>query len=243
MKEINNYENLRKLLKFESKDDYYFLQIIQRRKDNLGMKCDARGIKSYYIISLEMLDDLMDEIINLCKFFNARAYLNVNVRSWKTSVIKTVSNLVDRLGSDSLVRSNSIFDRVSSSCQKTNLGKDKLWVIDIDKIGITENELEDITNVINKVSPDLGNKVKCINPTKSGYHIITSPFNVSEFRKIHSDSDIEIKKSEVPTLLYMQVDNEKNFEYCKLIREYGGRTVPMNLCVKDIDKLMTVNSQ
>lgn len=242
MEVIDNFKNLEEFLKFESKDDYYFLQIIQRRKDNLGMKCDARGIKSYYITSTEMLDDFKEEIINLCHFFNARAYLHVNPRSWKMTVTKTISNLVDRVGSDSLIRSHTVFDRVSSSYQKPNLGKSRLWVIDIDNPDIKMEQIKTITSYIDSIPPisdSSEGKVKCVNPTKSGYHIITSPFNITEFRKTYSDKEIEIKKSESPTLLYMQIDNEKNLEYCKPVVEYGGKVFPITLYVKDIDKLIS----
>ena len=30
---VNNFDLIRNLLKFEDKDDFYFLQIIQRKKD------------------------------------------------------------------------------------------------------------------------------------------------------------------------------------------------------------------
>lgn len=32
---VDNFDLIKSLLKFESKDDFYYLQIIQRSKDNL----------------------------------------------------------------------------------------------------------------------------------------------------------------------------------------------------------------
>jgi hypothetical protein len=59
---VNNLELIKPLLKFESDDDYYFLQILQRKKDNadldkrlMGNNNSARLIKGYYIKSVEHL--------------------------------------------------------------------------------------------------------------------------------------------------------------------------------------------
>lgn len=47
---VDNFEKIRNLLKFENEiDDFYFIQIIQRRKENPGMRKDSKYIKSYLI--------------------------------------------------------------------------------------------------------------------------------------------------------------------------------------------------
>lgn len=226
--EIDNSENLKQFLKFNNKDEYYFLQVIQRRKDNLGMRCDARGIKCYYITSLHMFDRVYPEIKEMCEFFNARAYINVNPRTWSNSITKTISNLVSRLESRDLEGSNTLFDRVSSKYQKPNLKSDRLWIVDIDSEKISMSKVNEVVEVINsKISPN-GNKVKCVNPTRSGYHIITSPFNVSEFRKYYNDkSEIEIPKTENPTLLYIP-NSKKDLRNSDLIQSFKDRKVKLH---------------
>lgn len=239
---IDNSENLKQFLKFESKDDYYFLSIIQRRKDNLGMRCDARGIKNYYITSLKMFEEVYSEIRDMCEFFNARAYIHINPRSWKTSINKTIFNLVERIESTDTVGSNIIFDRVSSKYQKPNLKGDRLWVVDIDSEKMSIGRVNEIVKTINsRISPE-GTKVKCVNPTKSGYHIITSPFNISEFRKYYSDkSEIEVPKTESPTLLYYP-DSKKDLRNSDIIQKFKNEIIKIASygyvgCVIDPDDL------
>lgn len=43
---VDNFELIRTLLKFESKDDFYFIQILQRSKDNPEIGANNRLVKS-----------------------------------------------------------------------------------------------------------------------------------------------------------------------------------------------------
>ena len=65
----NNFEQIRNILKFE--DDYfYFIQIIQRKKENPELGSSNRVIRSYNISSLEKFDKDKDEImINIISFY------------------------------------------------------------------------------------------------------------------------------------------------------------------------------
>ena len=58
----NNFDQIRDLLKFES-DYFYFIQIIQRKKENPELGANNRIIRSYNISSLEKFDKYKDEII------------------------------------------------------------------------------------------------------------------------------------------------------------------------------------
>ena len=87
---INNFEQIKKLLEFRSEDDFYFLQILQRKKDHPagkvnGTNNNSRLIKAYFIKSIEHLEFVEPEIIELCKLFQARAGINLNRRSFKNS--------------------------------------------------------------------------------------------------------------------------------------------------------------
>lgn len=78
--EVDNFDRICKILEFNKKDEFYFLQIIQRKKD--GNVTDTgnngyRTIKTYYIYSVEQLRKKKDKIKELCLKNNARAYINV----------------------------------------------------------------------------------------------------------------------------------------------------------------------
>lgn len=79
-----------KILEFSSPDDFYFVQITKRFKDNKGddrsqgnYHSGAWYGKSWWVHSPEELLELKDEIIDECEKNNARAYITVNPRSEK----------------------------------------------------------------------------------------------------------------------------------------------------------------
>ena len=71
MRAVDNFELIRRFMHFESTDQFYFMQILQRKKDGpgpngivCGTNNKARAIKSYCITSVEMLDRIsIDEEI------------------------------------------------------------------------------------------------------------------------------------------------------------------------------------
>ena len=78
---IDNFDLIEENLKFESNDDFYFLQVIQRKKDgNVTGRGNngARLIKAYYIHSIDYLEEKKQKIIELCQSNNARAYIHLN---------------------------------------------------------------------------------------------------------------------------------------------------------------------
>lgn len=96
-KVVDNFELLKDYMEFNSPDDVYFLQIIKRWKDNKD-KPDADAWKAqgkqqgtyhsgaeylnhYLIHSPQELDNLKSEIMKICSYNNARAYISINSRS------------------------------------------------------------------------------------------------------------------------------------------------------------------
>lgn len=67
---INNFRLIEPLLEFPHKDSFYFLQVLQRKKDHPGVPLggsnnNSRLIKAYYIKSVEKLRVHEEEIIKL----------------------------------------------------------------------------------------------------------------------------------------------------------------------------------
>ena len=99
---IDNFGKIRDMLEFRNKDDFYFLQILQRKKDHVvdkvnGSNNNSRLIKAYYIKNLEHFDFIKPEIIKLCKLFNARAGINLNRRSFYRIVLQQLRKFTDQL--------------------------------------------------------------------------------------------------------------------------------------------------
>ena len=84
--DVDNFEKIKRLLQFDDTGDlFYFIQIMQRKKDGEDIKKNNRIIMNYYITSLDYLNDREDEIKTLCKIYNARAYIGINPGSFKKS--------------------------------------------------------------------------------------------------------------------------------------------------------------
>ena len=87
---VDNFNRISRLINFNSDDDFYFVQIIKRFKDNpyddktKGNYNDgAWYLDSWRIRSVDELMRLKPEIIKSAEANNARAYITVNSRSEK----------------------------------------------------------------------------------------------------------------------------------------------------------------
>ena len=94
---IDVFDNIKDLLTFENDDDFYYLQILQRKKENPHLGSNSRVIKNYYINNLEYLESRYDEIKELCNQFNARAALRLNKRSKRKVAFKTMQNMANSM--------------------------------------------------------------------------------------------------------------------------------------------------
>lgn len=178
---INNFNLIRGLLEFNSPNDFYFVQIIRRNKENPGLNGKnnhSRCIKSYYINSFEKFDNYQEEIIKLCEMFNARAYIKLNYCDSKKIGLQMLKHLADCIlsGNDNFAK------RAYDSCCGRYSGDDKsrkYWIIDLD--GEEVQYAPEIINIINNKCKPKGDKFVGTIPTKNGIHLITRPFDKQEF--------------------------------------------------------------
>lgn len=203
---VNNLYRLRDFLTFEDEDDFYYLQIIRRRKDNPELKKTEKVVKNYYIENLEYLDRKWNEIKTLCDTFNARAYLRLNKRNYKDLTYEANHLLAKYMKSNDYRATMSVWDKV---CGRNHSAETKLWIIDIDELR-TDDQKRDMGKlcfVINQLRPeDSLSKVKAIIPSSSGYHIITTPFDRKQFYELFEKYDLNLDidiKGDNPTNLYI----------------------------------------
>ncbi len=191
---MNYYNQIKDLLTFTDPDDFYFLQILQRKKDNPEIGSNSRVIKNYFIRSHEYLEMRMDEIETLCDTFNARAMLRLNKRNRRKVALHTIKIMADKL-----MNEDYSFDKAYvRACGKVHHDPNKKWIIDIDDVKPDDNVyLNLIINIINNKMPE-GDKILKILPTKNGVHLITRPFNTMDIHKalvnidIHRDNPINL---------------------------------------------------
>lgn len=197
---INNFDLIRQYLDFTNEGDFYFLQIISRRKDNPQLDKAQRVYKTYYITSIEHFDRIKEEIIHFCEYFKARAYIHFTKRNKETIAKKMTAEVVSRYFNNER-NFAYLYDTMCGQCAESP----KTWIIDVDKID--GYSIEDLiclyTNKLKECKPDDDDKVIAIIPTKNGAHIITKPFNVNQFDfKFDSKLLPDIHKNN-PTILYI----------------------------------------
>ena len=201
---IDNFELIKPLLEFPNDDIYYHLQILRRGKDHPELPAANRVIKAYFICSLESLDYVEQEIKDLCKFFGARAYINLAPKSIKKTTMLQIKYLAQRAYEGDFKK----IWKSWNTCAGEIKGEKPRWVVDIDNNSNSypiKDKLYNIETFIDKICeprdvyPHRGAKVIINIPTKSGYHLITTPFNLQQFKEEYSDIDVHKNN---PTLLY-----------------------------------------
>ena len=206
---VDNFKLIRDYLKFESEDDFYFLQILQRKKDGpgpngvkvTGTNNNSRAIKTYYISSVEYLDKIEGEVKHLCDYFNARAMIILSRRSYKQTALLEMVQVSNMILSGQYMNVKSAYN---SSCVKSK-SLDKYFLIDIDEEDLAHKEFikNYIQNEARNDEVNYGERILLELPTKHGYHLITTPFDVRGLLKVYPKEKQEFVHKDGPTILYV----------------------------------------
>jgi hypothetical protein len=193
---IDNIEQIKQLLNFTDKGDFYMLYVFKRKKDQPEGERDnhqsVRTIKSYCVDSVEYLEKRYDEIKQLCEMFKARAYIHVQKQNHFDVSLNMMVDLAQRI-QDGNHKQQGLFDSVVGQLKTY----EKRWIVDIDVSDY--HTVYEVTKFISTLKPE-GPKVELVIPTKNGYHLITKRFDVKTFSEQYPDIDIQKKN---PTLLYL----------------------------------------
>ena len=184
------------------KDDiFYNVELIGRKKDNALV--DGK-VKSYTINDVCDLDKYKQEIITICDALKVRAYISVNYKSHKQVTLNALVKYTNNITQDCFNNSRGIYD---SAVAQFADSKKQLWIIDVDKDNSLNKSVDELTDLYIKTIESCKpyKKIVTVIPTKSGKHIITHPFDASEFylkidELVKLGSNL-IKKNDV-TLLY-----------------------------------------
>jgi hypothetical protein len=192
---INNIEQVKTLLNFSEKGDFYMLYVFKRKKDQPIEERDnhqsVRTIKTYCIDSIEHLEKRYDEIIQLCEMFKARAYIHVQKQNHRDVSLDMLALLAERI-KNGVQNQKGLFDSVVGQIKT----QEKRWIVDIDTKDF--DTLFEVSKFLIVLQP-VGDKVEAVIPTKNGVHLITKKFDVRGFQAKFPDIDIQKKN---PTLLY-----------------------------------------
>jgi hypothetical protein len=193
---IDNIKEIKELLNFSDKNDFYMLYVFKRKKDQPEGERDnhqsVRTIKTYCIDSIEHLDKRYDEIKQLCEMFKARAYIHVQKQNHNDVSLDMLALLAERI-KNGVKNQKGLFDSVVGQIKT----QEKRWIVDIDTTD--PDFMYEVAEFIKELKP-VGAKIEAVIPTKNGRHFITSRFDVKTFSEKYPDVDIQKKN---PTLLYL----------------------------------------
>ena len=195
---IDNFQLIRQLLTFDTgidqNDDFYFAQIIQRKKEHPELGSNSHVVKTYFIKSQSHIDFYKPEMITLANFHNARVGINLNKRSFEKLAFHTLKKVADQILNKDYP---SIRKAYNSVCGQFSSDQNKKWIVDIDHKN--KRDINSTLRFIESLQP-AGQKFIALIETKNGFHLITTPFNVQEFKTEYPD--IEVHKDN-PTILYI----------------------------------------
>ena len=203
---IDNFELIKTFLEFPNDDIYYHLQILRRGKDHPELPAANRMIKAYFICSLESLDYVEQEIKDLCKFFGARAYINLAPKSIKKTTMLQLKYLAER----AYIGDYKKIWKSWNTCAGEIKGEEPRWVVDYDyphpeschtddDVWILKANIDSRCEPVRMINGKYVSKILAEVPTKNGVHLITTSFNLQQFKQIYPDVDVHKNN---PTLLY-----------------------------------------
>lgn len=200
---VDNFELIKSILEWRSEDDFYFLQLIKRKKDHeagtvTGVNNNNRCVRSYFIRNVEYLDFVEEEIKGICDVAGARGCIDLNRRSYRKTAFQTLKKISDQLIQEDY---DKVYKAYVSCCGKySNEKSEKKWILDIDR-PLTGDEHAQLKLDLHALQPE-GDKLLYIIPSKSGIHYITKPFNLQKFNKLEQWDHIDIHKRN-PTNIYI----------------------------------------
>lgn len=171
------------------KNDFFFVQILKRRKDNPEMTEHEINIDNIYITSFKDFKKKKDRIVKTCEVNNARCLIRLGKRNFEFLSTK----LVQEIGS---IQEKKAFHKIVSAftsvCGSYPSSKKKLWMIDVDDMTI----YEEVKTLLENIT-----KIHLIVPSKTGAHIVINGFNPDLWPYPEKDPRVGLMKEATTNLI------------------------------------------
>lgn len=145
-------------------DTFWYTELLDRSKNGSSR---FKILRSFEHNDRAQLLEQMPTIRQLCDRNNARAYIRLSPRSRKQVAKHMLTQVVEQVLEEHY---DALYHAYNSSKGKSCIHERKLWLFDVDGIG--HATLADRLR-------ELG-RIRAIIPSRNGYHIITSGFDLRE---------------------------------------------------------------
>ena len=196
---IDNFEKIKEFLNF-NEGEFYFLQILKRKKENPEQTGNSKVIKTYYISNFEYLNSIEEEVKSLCHFFNARAYIGLNRRNSKKVALYMLKEVTDLILNEQY---DAVKNAYNTCCGQYTVG-DKIWIVDIDDK--SDSIVNKFTTAINQCQSGYDQIILGTLPTINGWHLLTRPFNLKQLKPFLSIYPADIHKNNQTLLYYKNIN-------------------------------------
>lgn len=195
---IDNFEIIKNIISEKSltEDNFFFLQCLRRRKDvgNEDMTANNIVVDEFFIADSEDLEKKKSKIIKVCNMNNARAYIRLNKRSYRTVGLRTMALIAETIANNNY----QIRNTYSSACGR--YAEERTFLLDIDYADVTF-DLTIMKNFIRELLVEARKYPMIFEvPTKNGFHLITPGFNTQKFGTVYPTVGVH---KDNPTILYI----------------------------------------
>lgn len=181
---VDNSKDIVNLLNFKTNSKgkpeiYYFVQVIQRRKENPDLPIQEIQRYAWWITDLEVLKKSWDRLKDMCKHFKARAYISITPRSLEKFGKQCMFEYSKRVANNDYSNIHNIPKKVALSketIQSKGVVNKPRWIIDVD-IKDSYN-LEDVKKFISNYT-----NILCVLDTPNGYHLVIESFNYGSMKE------------------------------------------------------------
>jgi len=199
---VDNFSIAREWMDFSGDGEFYFLEVLQRKKDFPESEREAvrdhRVLACWLVDSIEKLDRIEEEVKALCQLKNARAYLNVCKKAKKSAALQLMRECVSMIENEEY---RGLEGKLASAAGKCSAVKGfKKFLIDVDTRDL--ETLKEVRRLVEEAGP--GAKVTVF-PSPSGWHFVTDPFDVQKFNELGGSKleNVEVKHNASTVLYYL----------------------------------------
>lgn len=195
----------------DMRDCFYVVQLIQRQKDNPKAiyanknfrNNSNRTLQQFQIYSLEDFDLKAPLIVELAKVYQARAYIELNLKDSKDVFAELFKNMQQRFATGNYTKLHKMYNEAVGETNAMARTR-KTWLVDIDtKDRQIIDEMKNFVVGLNGGGANGKAEVLAEVPTKNGVHLITTSFQMDVFKRQYPNIDVWKRN---PTIMWMETD-------------------------------------